>query len=66
MTMAADGGGVSLVARTRSLVIVVLAATLAVLTAVLFAVRMSSAGWGTLARLFRDEEEHPHWELLAQ
>lgn len=56
----------SLVARTRSVVILILAATLAVVTAILFMVRASSAGWGTLARLFRSEEDHPHWELLAQ
>ena len=53
-------------ARSRSVVIISLAATLAVVTAVVFAVRMSSSGWGTLARLFRNEDDHPHWELLAQ
>lgn len=63
---AADGGGVILVARTRSVIILVLAATLAVVTAILFMVRASSTGWGTLARLFRSKDEHPHWELLAQ
>jgi hypothetical protein len=57
---------VSLVARTRSLIIISLAATLAVVTAILFAVRISSSGWGALARLFRNEKDHPHWELLAQ
>lgn len=56
----------SLVARTRSVVILSLAATLAVVTAILFAVRVSSSGWGSLARLFRDDDDHPHWELLAQ
>ena len=56
----------SLVARTRSVVILSLAATLAVVTAILFAVRISGSGWGSLARLFRNEEKHPHWELLAQ
>lgn len=56
----------SLVARSRSVVIISLAATLAVVTAVVFAVRVSSSGWGTLARLFRNEDDHPHWELLAQ
>ncbi|HYI14501.1 MAG TPA: hypothetical protein VEX37_03850 [Thermomicrobiales bacterium] len=53
-------------ARTRSVVILSLAATLAVVTAILFAVRVSSSGWGSLARLFRDDDDHPHWELLAQ
>ena len=56
----------SLVARTRSVIILVLAATLAVVTAILFAVRISSSGWGSLTRLFRDDDDHPHWELLAQ
>ena len=56
----------SLVARTRSVVIISLAATLAVVTAIVFAVRMSSSGWGTLTRLLRGEDDHPHWELLAQ
>ena len=55
-----------LVARTRSVIIISLAATLAVVTAILFAVRMSSSGWGSLARLFRNQDDHPHWELLAQ
>lgn len=56
----------SLVARTRSVIILILAATLAVVTAVLFVVRASSAGWGSLARIFRSEDAHPDWELLAQ
>ena len=56
----------SLVARTRSVVIISLAATLAVITAILVAVRMTSSGWGSLARLFRDDDDHPHWELFAQ
>jgi hypothetical protein len=66
MVPVADGGGVSLVARTRSVVILVLAATLAVVTTILFMVRASSAGWGSLTRVFRSEDDHPHWELLAQ
>lgn len=53
-------------ARTRSVIIISLAATLAVVTAILLAVRMSGSGWGALTRLFRDEDDHPHWELLAQ
>jgi len=57
---------VSFVERTRSVTFISLAATLAVVTAILFAVRMSSSGWGTLTRLFRSEDDHPHWELLAQ
>ena len=56
----------SFVERTRSVTFISLAATLAVVTAILFAVRMSSSGWGTLTRLFRSEDDHPHWELLAQ
>ncbi len=55
-----------LVARTRSVVILSLAATLAVVTAILFALRVSSTGWGSLARLFHNDDDHPHWELLAQ
>jgi hypothetical protein len=54
------------VARTRSVIFISLAATLAVVTAILFAVRLSSSGWGALMRLFRDDNDHPHWELLAQ
>ncbi|HEX5165158.1 MAG TPA: hypothetical protein VFV93_07180 [Thermomicrobiales bacterium] len=53
-------------ARTRSVVIISLAATLAVVTAILVAARMSSSSWGALMRLFRDDNDHPHWELLAQ
>lgn len=56
----------SLVARTRSVIIISLAATLAVATAILFAVRLGSSGWGAIVRLFRDDNEHPDWELLAQ
>jgi hypothetical protein len=54
------------VARTRSVIIISLAATLAVVTAILFAIRMSGTGWGSLVRLFRNQNDHPHWELLAQ
>gem|GEM_PF-4511760 len=53
-------------AGTRSVIVVILAATLAVMTVAVVAVRMSSAGWGTLTRVFRSEDAHPHWELLAQ
>ena len=56
----------SLVARTRAVVIIGLAATLAVITAVVFAARISSTGWGSLSRLFRNDVKHPDWELLAQ
>ncbi|MEX1157721.1 MAG: hypothetical protein WEC79_02190 [Thermomicrobiales bacterium] len=53
-------------ARTRSIIIISLAAALAVVTAVVFAGRISSSGWGTISRLLRSEDDHPHWELLAQ
>ena len=46
--------------------IISLAATLAVITAIVFAARLGGSGWGALVRLFRDDNEHPHWELLAQ
>jgi hypothetical protein len=47
-------------------IIISLAAALAVATAILFAVRLGSSGWGASVRLFRDDNEHPDWELLAQ
>ena len=56
----------SLVARTRSIIIISLAATLAVVTAAVFAGRISSSGWGAISRFLRNEDDHPHWELLAQ
>lgn len=53
-------------ARTRSIVIVCLAAAVAVTTALLLLLRVSHGGWDGVSRFFRNQMDHPDWELLAQ
>jgi hypothetical protein len=47
-------------------VIISLAATIAVVSAIVLVQRGSGAGWTALLHVFRGQEDHPHWELLAQ
>ena len=52
--------------RTGPVLIISLAAAITIVTAVLFTLRFGETCWGAIVRAFRHEEDHPHWEWLAQ